>query len=122
MTPERSSRHATGPNRLWVPVLLGPPVAGLAYFLCLQLIAPQDPYCEQTAKTFPWWGGAGLNVWGAIGIGLVIATGVGTAAFSRRIGVSSRVAWTAGLAGGALAALTVTIAYLVPYLGSSCGE
>ena len=121
MTPEPVSEHAVGPNRLWIPVLLGPLGAGLSYFVCLQLIAPQHSYCERTAKTFPWWADAGLNVWGAVGLGLIAATAA-LAGLTARRSATNRVAWVAALAAGALAALTVTVAYFVPYFGSSCGE
>jgi hypothetical protein len=108
-------------GRLWTAALVAPLGAGFLYYACLRLIAPQDFYCERTAETFPWWEGAGLNLWGAIGMGLIVATGVAPLLVRR----TENAAWLRAAAGATsllLAGAAVTIAYLIPYLDHSCGE
>jgi hypothetical protein len=109
-------------DRLWIPVLLWPLAAGSVFFVCLRVIAPQDSYCDSTASTFPWYAGAGLNIWGGVGLGLIVAAGMGVAAMTRGSGASSRLRGLVILIAFAFGAALVSLAYLVPYLDHSCGE
>ena len=109
-------------RRVWRVALASPLAAGVVYFLTLRLIAPQDAYCDRTAQTFPWYGGADLNGWGAIGLGLIALAGAVVLVESRRSGLTRSHRALAAVAALAIAAALVSVAYLVPYIHYWCGE
>jgi hypothetical protein len=110
------------PRQLWGVALAAPIAAGAVYFMVLRLVAPQHSYCGGTAQTYPWYGGAELNGWGAIGLGLIAVAALAVLIGSRRSSLTFGGRAIAALAALVLAGALVSFAYLVLYFHYGCGE